>query len=75
MDLKFKTDCTYWHKGYERRDYAAGDSVSTDDAEFAAVAVAEGWASSGAAPENKGEVSPAEKPGRKPKAAPENKGA
>lgn len=75
MDLKIKTDCSYWHKGYERRDYVAGESVSTDDAEFAAVAVSEGWASSGAASENKAEGSPAERPGRKPKAAPENKAA
>lgn len=42
--LKIKTACTYYHKGYERMEYAEGQEVETDDEEFAAVAIAEGWA-------------------------------
>lgn len=44
MQLLIKTDCTYFHKGYDRRDYVAGETVETDDQEFAQVATSEGWA-------------------------------
>lgn len=42
--LEIKTDFSYTHKGYERREYLAGQQVETDDDEFATVAIAEGWA-------------------------------
>jgi hypothetical protein len=69
--LTITTDFPYYHKGYERKDYQAGQSVETDDEEFAAVAVAEGWAELG-----DGDAK-AEKPRSKKAhtAAPENKAA
>lgn len=53
--LEILQGCTYFHRGYERVDYAKGSVVETDDDEFAAVAVAEKWAkkAKGSAPENK----------------------
>jgi hypothetical protein len=42
--LKIATDCTYFHKGYDRQDYAKGEEIETDDDEFAAVALELGWA-------------------------------
>lgn len=57
--LNITTDCSYWHRGVERRDYTAGQAVETDDDEFAAVALDQGWADASgdksvpAAPENK----------------------
>jgi len=65
--LTIKKDCTYFHKGYERKDYEAGQEVETDDDEFAAVAKGEGWAVAAGEKAAK----PAENKARK--AAPENK--
>lgn len=42
--LLIKTDFPYFHGGYARRDYVAGEEIATEDAEFATVAVAEKWA-------------------------------
>lgn len=42
--LKVAKDFTYFHRGTERKDYAKGEEVETDDNEMADVAVAEGWA-------------------------------
>ena len=66
MKLTIKKDCTYFHKGYDRKDYTAGQEVETDDDEFAAVAMGEGWAVGG-----EKAAKPAENKARK--AAPENK--
>lgn len=66
--LSIKEAFTYFHKGYDRKDYVAGQEVDTDDNEFAAVATGEGWAIDGEKaakpPQNKAR-----------KAAPENKSA
>ena len=64
--LSMKKDCTYFHKGYDRKEYVAGHEVETDDEEFAAVAVSEGWAVSG-----EKAAKPSENKARK--SAPENK--
>lgn len=42
--LTIEVDFPYYHKGYERREYIAGQEVETDDDEFADVATHEGWA-------------------------------
>lgn len=42
--LKIATDCAYIHKGYDRKDYVKGEEIETDDDEFAAVALEQGWA-------------------------------
>ena len=39
-----KKDFTYFHKGYERRDYKAGDVVDVDDEEMIEVAIDQQWA-------------------------------
>jgi len=65
--LTIKTDFPYFHKGYERREYTAGQEVETDDEEFAAVAKGEGWAVDGS---EKAAKPPANKAR---KGAPENK--
>ena len=43
---KFKVlkDFTYFHHGYERVDYEAGDVIDTDDEEMIEVAIAQQWA-------------------------------
>ena len=46
MKLTITRDCTYWHSGYLKTEYAAGQEVDTHDAEFAAVALSEKWAES-----------------------------
>lgn len=69
MKLTITKDFTYWHKGCNRADYVAGQEVDADDQEMIAVALAEGWATDGAAKEK------ATKPAstKAHKAAPENK--
>ena len=42
--LKVKQDFTYFHRGYERSDYKAGDVIDTDDEEMIEVAIAQQWA-------------------------------
>ena len=69
MKLTITKDFTYWHKGCNRADYAAGQEVDADDQEMIAVAVAEGWATDGA-PKEKAAKPPSNKAH---KAAPENK--
>ncbi len=44
MKLTITKDFSYWHKGVNRADYAAGTEVETDDEEMVQVAVTEGWA-------------------------------
>ena len=41
--LTVKKDFTYYHKGYDRRDYAAGDVIDTDDEEMIEVAINQQW--------------------------------
>jgi hypothetical protein len=69
MKLTIIKDFTYWHGGCRRADYAAGQEVDANDQEMIAVAMAEGWATDGAAKEK------ATKPAstKAHKAAPENK--
>lgn len=66
MKLTILQNCTYWHSGYIKTDYAAGQDVDAQDDEFAAVALSEKWAE------------PSEKaakpvPNKARKSAPENK--
>jgi hypothetical protein len=78
MRLTITTDCSYTHLGYERREYAAGQQVETDDAEFAAVALSEGWATeAGPTSDEVGEqvAAPASRAKKAHHAAPENKSA
>ena len=42
--LKAKQDFTYFHRGYERSDYKAGDVIDTDDEEMIEVATSQQWA-------------------------------
>ena len=57
--IKVKQAFSYWHNGHARRDYEPGSDPVETDAECAAVAIAEGWATAPgsksipAAPENK----------------------
>jgi hypothetical protein len=60
MKLKITKNFSFFHKGYERRDYAEGEFVEAEDHELIAVALREGWAKDAA--ENKAK-----------RAAPENK--
>ena len=62
--LTVKKDFTYFHKGYDRADYKAGDVIDTDDEEMAEVATSQRWA---AAEESDDQPEPAKR-GRKPKA-------
>ena len=41
--LTVKKDFTYFHKGYDRADYKAGDVIDTDDEEMIEVAIAQQW--------------------------------
>ena len=41
--LTVKKDFTYYHKGYDRRDYAAGDVIDIDDEEMIEVAINQQW--------------------------------
>ena len=41
--LTVKKDFTYYHKGYDRRDYAAGDVIDIDDEEMIDVAINQQW--------------------------------
>lgn len=43
--LTVKKDFTYFHKGYDRADYKAGDVIDIDDEEMIEVAIAQQWAS------------------------------
>lgn len=38
-------DFSYFHRGYERVDYAAGSEIETADQEMIEVAIAQQWAS------------------------------
>lgn len=38
-------DFSYFHRGYERVDYAAGSEIETDDQEMIEVALVQQWAS------------------------------
>jgi len=69
MKLTIIKDFSYWHHGVNRTDYTAGSQVEVTDAEMAAVAVSEGWATDG--------IEKATKPPRNKaiKSAPENKAA
>ena len=58
-------DFSYFHHGYERRDYAEGSEIDTDDQEMIDVALAQNWASSESQPKEP-DVTPAKR-GRKPK--------
>lgn len=62
MKLKILEDFAFAHRGYERREYTAGEVVEADDPELVDVSVREGWARSADAPEPKAK-----------KGAPENK--
>lgn len=69
LKLIMQTDMPYFHKGYDRQDYTAGQVVETEDEEFAEVAIREGWATT----EEAAEKAPK---GKKASAgAPENKAA
>ena len=61
--LTVKKDFTYFHKGYDRRDYVTGDVIDTDDEEMTEVATSQRWA---AAEELDDQPKPAQR-GRKPK--------
>ena len=43
MKLVIKQDFAYFHRGYERADYKAGDVIDTDDEEMIEVAIAQQW--------------------------------
>ena len=62
MKLKIVEDFAFAHRGYDRREYRAGEVVDATDPELVEVAVREGWARSADAPEPKAK-----------KGAPENK--
>ena len=38
-----KKDFTYYHKGYERKEYRAGDVIDIDDEEMIEVAISQQW--------------------------------
>ena len=61
--LTVKKDFTYFHKGYDRRDYVTGDVIDTDDEEMAEVAISQKWA----AAEELDDQPNTAKRGRKPK--------
>ena len=42
--LKAKQDFTYFHRGYDRADYKAGEVIETDDEEMIEVAIDQQWA-------------------------------
>ena len=42
--FKVLKDFTYFHKGYDRADYKAGDVIDIDDEEMIEVAIAQQWA-------------------------------
>lgn len=42
--LKAKKDFTYFHRGYDRADYKAGDMIDTEDEEMIEVAIIQQWA-------------------------------
>lgn len=42
--LKVKQDFTYFHRGYDRTDYKAGDVINTDDEEMIEVVISQQWA-------------------------------
>lgn len=63
MKLVIKQDFQYFHRGYDRVDYKAGDVIETDDEEMAEVAISQKWA---AAEESDDQPEPAKR-GRKPK--------
>ena len=42
--LKAKQDFTYFHRGYDRADYKAGDEIDTDDEEMIEVVISQQWA-------------------------------
>jgi hypothetical protein len=60
--MKILSDFAFAHRGYQVREYRAGEVVDADDAEFVEVSVREGWARSADLPEAKAK-----------KGAPENK--
>lgn len=62
MKLKILIDFPFAHRGYDRREYRAGEVVESDDADLIEVAVREGWARAAEGPESKAK-----------KGAPENK--
>ena len=41
--LTVKKDFTYYHKGYNRRDYVVGDVIDIDDEEMIEVAISQQW--------------------------------
>lgn len=44
MQITFKQSIAWAHRGVEIVHYAAGQTIATDDADLAAVALREGWA-------------------------------
>lgn len=42
--LTVKQDFTYFHRGYDRTDYKAGDVINTDDEEMIEVVISQQWA-------------------------------
>lgn len=74
MKLKINQDFAYTHRGYERREYAAGEVVDVDDQEMIDVATGEGWAAPADEPAQKEPPDQGTPPeGKAKKAAPENK--
>ena len=63
MKLVIKQDFSYFHRGYDRVDYKAGDVIDTDDEEMTEVATSQRWA----AAEELDDKPNTAKRGRKPK--------
>jgi hypothetical protein len=74
MKLTIKKDFPFAHKGYERREYTEGEVVESDDADFIAVSIKEGWAEEEKESEQSGDSGSADSAEKKAKGgAPENK--